>query len=130
MKTHARAFLAGAMQNVMGGLERENALLRSAGIDDLLVDLLALQQELHPGIFNVADGVFCGDGPGPRALTPYEKGYILAGADPVAVDAVIARMMGFDPLSIGYIRKAHERGLGCGDIREIEIAGEDIAAIN
>ncbi|MHB8160014.1 MAG: DUF362 domain-containing protein [Thermoleophilia bacterium] len=130
MKTHARDFLAGAMQNAMGGLERENARLRNAGVDDLLVDLLALQQELHSGIFNVVDGVFCGDGPGPRALTPYEKGYILAGADPVAVDAVIARMMGFDPLSIGYIRKAHERGLGCGDISEIEIAGEDIAAIN
>jgi len=48
----------------------------------------------------------------------------------VAIDAVAAKMMGFDPLSIKFIRLAHERGLGCGDTREIDIAGEDISRIN
>jgi hypothetical protein len=36
--------------------------------------------------------------------------------------------MGFDPLSIKYIRMAHELGLGCGDPREIEIVGDEAAA--
>ncbi len=130
MKTHSRAVIAGAIENISGGLVRKNDCLMSVPIADLLVDLLALQQELHPGVLAVADGVFCGDGPGPRALRPYGKGYIIAGADPVAVDAVIARMMGFDPMSIGYIRAAHERGLGCGEIGEIDITGEGIAGIN
>jgi hypothetical protein len=35
--------------------------------------------------------------------------------------------MGFDPLSIGYIRIAHEDRLGVGDVREIEIVGADVA---
>jgi len=48
----------------------------------------------------------------------------------VAIDAVAAQMMGFDPLSIKFIRLAHEKGLGCGDVREIEIVGEDIASVN
>jgi hypothetical protein len=58
------------------------------------------------------------------------KNYILASGDMVAIDAVAAKMMGFDPLSIRFIRLAHERGLGCGDVREIEIAGEDISDVN
>ena len=38
--------------------------------------------------------------------------------------------MGFDPLSIKYIRLAHERGLGVGDVREIELVGDDVSGEN
>jgi hypothetical protein len=38
--------------------------------------------------------------------------------------------MGFDPLSLRYIRLAHERGLGCGDVRELELVGDDISQVN
>ena len=58
------------------------------------------------------------------------KNRILAGADQVAIDAVAAKMMGFDPLSLKFIRLAHERGLGCGDVSRIEIVGEDISGVN
>ena len=46
----------------------------------------------------------------------------------VAIDAVAAKLMGFDPMSIKFIRMAHELGLGCGDPREIEIVGDQSAA--
>jgi hypothetical protein len=47
----------------------------------------------------------------------------------VAIDAIAAKMMGFDPLrDVKYIRIAHEMGLGCGDPREIEIVGDRQAA--
>jgi hypothetical protein len=97
-------------------------------IHQTLVDLLMIQQKIHPGVFAVMDGTFAGDGPGPRCMVPHVKNVILASADQVAIDAVAARMMGFDPLAIDYIRIAHERGLGCGDPREIEIAGDEAAA--
>ncbi len=59
------------------------------------------------------------------------KNVILASADQVAVDAVSAKMMGFDPMSIKFIRLAHEMGLGVGrDERDIEIVGEDISDID
>ena len=61
-------------------------------------------------------------------MIPYAKNVILASADQVAIDAVAARMMGMDPLSIKYIRLAHDRGLGCGDPRGIRIAGDTDAA--
>jgi hypothetical protein len=75
------------------------------------------------------DGTFAGDGPGPRCMNPKVKNIILASADQVAIDAVAASLMGFDPLKdCKYIRLAHEMGLGCGDINEIEIAGDVDAA--
>jgi hypothetical protein len=63
-------------------------------------------------------------------MIPRIKNYILASGDSVAIDAVAAGMMGFDPMEIPYIRMAHEMGLGCGNLKEIEIAGEDIAGVN
>ena len=58
------------------------------------------------------------------------KNVVLASADQVAIDAVAARIMGFDPMSIKFIRLAHEMGLGCGDTDQIEVVGEDISEVN
>ena len=62
------------------------------------------------------------------AVSAYEKDIILASADQVAIDAVAAKLMGFDPMSLDFIRLAHDAGLGCGDPREIEIVGDTAAA--
>lgn len=130
MKTHVFTRMTGAMKNAFGGLLFEKRHWTHGVIHETLVDLLAIQKEIHPGLFAVMDGTFAGDGPGPRCMVPHVKNFILASADMVAIDAVAAKMMGFDPLSIKFIRLAHERGLGCGDVREIEIVGEDIADVN
>ena len=61
-------------------------------------------------------------------MVPVRKDVMLAAADQVAIDAVSARMMGFDPLSIRYLALAHERGLGVADPREIELVGDTEAA--
>ncbi len=129
VKTHLLTGFAGAVESALDGLAPRG---RPAGdaVHEAMVDLLAIQKEIHSGIFAVMDGTFCGDGPGPRALVPYEKGYLLAGADLVAIDAVAAHMMGFDPMKIKYIRLAHERGLGCGLYDDIEVIGEDISEVN
>lgn len=130
MKTHVFTQMTGAMKNAFGGLLFEKRHWTHSVIHETLVDLLAIQKEIHPGLFAVMDGTIAGDGPGPRCMSPVVKNYILAGGDMVAIDAVAAKMMGFDPLAIPFIRLAHERGLGCGDVREIEIAGEDVSGVN
>ena len=130
MKTHVFTKVTGAMKNAFGGLLFEKRHWTHSVIHETLVDLLAIQKEIHPGIFAVMDGTFAGDGPGPRCMVPQVKNYILASGDMVAIDAVAAKMMGFDPLSIKFIRLAHDRGLGCGDVREIEVVGDDIANVN
>ena len=130
MKTHVFTTMTGAMKNAFGGLLHEKRHWTHSVIHETLVDLLAIQQEIHPGIFAVMDGTFAGDGPGPRCMRPHEKDYMLASSDQVAIDAIAAKIMGFDPLSLKFIRLAHEHGLGCGDPREIEVVGEDISAVN
>ncbi len=130
MKTHVFTTMTGAMKNAFGGLLHERRHWTHAVIHETLVDLLTIQQEIHTGIFAVMDATFAGDGPGPRCMVPYEKDYLLASADQVAIDAIAAQMMGFAPMSLDFIRIAHERGLGCGDPKEIEIVGEDIAGVN
>ncbi len=126
VKTHVFTTITGAMKNAFGGLLHRNRHWTHSVIHETLVDLLTIQQEIHPGLFAVMDGTFAGDGPGPRAMRWHEKDIILASSDQVAIDAVSARLQGFDPMNIRFIRLAHEAGLGVGDPREIEIIGYDI----
>lgn len=126
VKCHIYTTTTGAMKNAFGGLLNTHRHYTHSWIHQTLVDLLAIQKEIHPGLFAVMDGTTAGNGPGPRTLIPVVKNVILASADQVAIDAVAARLMGFDPLSIPYIRLAHEQGLGVGDPREIDLVGDDI----
>ena len=126
VKTHVFTTVTGAMKNAFGGLLHRNRHWTHAVIHDTLVDLLMIQQEIHPGIFAVMDGTFAGDGPGPRAMRWHEKDILIASADQVAIDAVSAKLQGFDPMNIRFIRRAHELGLGVGDPKEIQIVGYDI----
>ena len=127
VKTHVFTTTTGAMKNAFGGLLNEHRHWTHPVIHETLVDLLMIQKKIHRGVFAVMDGTFAGDGPGPRCMVPHVKNVILASADQVAIDAVAAKLMGFDPMSIKFIRMAHEMGLGCGDPRDIEIVGDQSA---
>lgn len=123
MKTHGHTITTGAIKNAFGGLIPKYRHHAHKRIHEVLVDLLAIQKEIHEGIFAVMDGCICGDGAGPRTMVPKVGNLILASDDQVAIDAVAAKIMGFEPMKIDYIRLAHERGLGCGDLDQIEILG-------
>ena len=124
VKTHVFTTITGAMKNAFGGLLSERRHWTHAVIHKTVVDLLAIQQEIHSGLFAVMDGTFVGDGPGPRAMYVQEKDLILASADQVAIDAVSAYLQGFEPLDLEFIRLGQEQGLGVGDIKKIEIVGD------
>ncbi len=130
VKTHMYTTTTGAMKNAFGGLLSKYRHYTHSWIHETLVDLLAIQKEIHPGIFAIMDGTTAGTGAGPRMIRPVIKNVILASADQVAIDAVAAKLMGFDPLGIKYIRLAHNQGLGCGDPREIELVGDDVSGQN
>jgi uncharacterized protein (DUF362 family) len=130
VKTHGHCVTTGAVKNSFGGLLKEVRHYAHKYIHEVLVDLMLMQKEIHPGIFSVMDGTVCGDGAGPRTMYPVIKDYILASADSVAIDAIAAKMMGFDPMEIPYIRLCHEMGLGAGDPSDIQVVGEDISGVN
>jgi uncharacterized protein (DUF362 family) len=124
VKCHIYTTTTGAMKNAFGGLLYEKRFNTHTWIHETLVDLLTIQKEIHTGIFAFMDGTTAGNGAGPRIMKPEQKNVILASADQVAIDAVAAKLMGFDPMSIKYINLAHQKGLGVGDPREIEIVGD------
>lgn len=130
VKTHGHSVTTGAVKNSFGGLLKEARHYAHKHIHETLTDLVTMQKELHPSVFSVMDGTICGDGAGPRTLMPIAKNYILAGSDPVAIDAVAAKMMGFDPLKIGYLKLCDEMGLGNAMMGNIEITGEDISGVD
>jgi uncharacterized protein (DUF362 family) len=130
VKCHIYTTTTGAMKNAFGGLLNTKRHYTHSWIHRTLVDLLAIQKEIHSGLFAVMDGTTAGNGPGPRTMFPVIKDYMLASEDQVAIDAVAAKMMGFDPMTLEYIKVAHDDGLGVGDPREIEVVGADISHEN
>ncbi len=130
IKTHGHTTMTGAMKNAFGGLITMKRHHSHKSIHEVLVDLLQIQKEIHPKLFAVMDGTVCGDGAGPRTMDIKIKNYILASEDQVAIDAISAKMMGFDPMKIDFIRIAHDKGLGIGDPKQIDIIGEDISKVN
>ena len=110
VKTHVFTTTTGAMKNAFGGLLNEHRHWTHPVIHETLVDLLMIQKKIHRGVFAVMDGTFAGDGPGPRCMMPHVKNVILASADQVAIDAVAAKLMGMDPMSIKFIRHGARDG--------------------
>jgi uncharacterized protein (DUF362 family) len=127
VKCHIYTTTTGAMKNAFGGLLATHRHYTHSWIHETLVDLLAIQREIHAGLFAVMDGTTCGNGPGPRTMFPVVKDYMLASADQVAIDAVAAKMMGFDPMSLQFIAAADEDGLGNGRPENIDVVGDDIS---
>ncbi|UYP47306.1 hypothetical protein NEF87_003591 [Candidatus Lokiarchaeum ossiferum] len=116
-----------SIKNSFGGLLTKRRHFSHQYMSEVLVDLLTIQKQIHPSLMAIVDGTVAGDGAGPRCMMPRIKNYIMAGYDQVAVDAIAAKMMGFDPMKLPFIKLCHDAGLGCGDPDQIEIIGDEDA---
>ncbi len=115
------------MKNAFGGLLNVKRHYTHSWIHRALVDLLKIQKEIHSGLFAFMDGTTAGNGPGPRTVIPVKADYILASEDQVAIDAVAAKLMGFNPMDLKYIRLADEE---LDRPENIELVGDDISGVN
>ncbi|HEV3163493.1 MAG TPA: DUF362 domain-containing protein, partial [Isosphaeraceae bacterium] len=102
------------------------AFLRS--VEAMNRNLVALSQHVRPHL-SVVDGFVAMHREGPRHGTPIKLGTVIAGTDPVAVDAVAAVVMGFDPRQIGYLHYAQSAGLGVADLDAIRVVGDPIVRV-
>jgi uncharacterized protein (DUF362 family) len=122
LKVHRMAGVTLSLKNMMGVVSPKGII--HSPLDEKIVDLnMVVKPKLA-----IVDGITAGAKSELNSI-PVPMGIIIAGEDPVAVDAVGAAIMGFDPLSIGHIRRAHERHLGIGDLRQIEVVGEAIESV-
>ncbi|MCE5337105.1 MAG: DUF362 domain-containing protein [Methanomicrobiaceae archaeon] len=112
-KTHMWTRMTGATKNLFGlipGLEKPVFHFRFRDEYAFGRMLLDLNECMKPRL-QIVDAVMAMEGDGPQDGSPRKIGVILAGSDPSAVDTVLARLIGMDPLEIGSIRSAAARGL-------------------
>jgi uncharacterized protein (DUF362 family) len=91
-------------------------------------NLVALSRRARPHL-SIVDGWVGMHREGPRHGTPMALGVVVAGTDAVAVDAVAAAIMGFEPSQVGYLHYAHQAGLGVADLGRIRVLGDPIARV-
>jgi len=125
-KTHGLTVLTGAIKNSYGFLPgaQKARLHKAAGsperFHEMVVDVFRLR---IPDLF-VVDAVVGMQGNGPASPDLRTIGLILAADNAVAMDAVIATMMGCAPGRLRFLQKAKEVGLGDYDLSKIEVIGQ------
>jgi uncharacterized protein (DUF362 family)/NAD-dependent dihydropyrimidine dehydrogenase PreA subunit len=125
-KTHGLTVITGAIKNSYGILPgAQKAMLHKAAgnprrFHEVIVEVFRLRV---PDLF-IVDGVVGMEGNGPASPELREIGLLLASDNAVALDSVIATMMGCDPTRLRFLQRARELGLGDYDMSAIEIIGE------
>lgn len=128
-KTHQLTILTGAIKNLYGlisgiyKIELHRRYFNDLDFANILVDIY---QQVKPNL-NIIDGIVAMEFDGPATSGKLRQlGLILASSDGVALDSVLAMIMGLKPLDILTTKIAYARGLGRADINSIQICGEDL----
>jgi len=157
LKVHPQAVLSLSMKNMMGALPGRSFrdpqeakrqgyltpvipgggkkifhdLARDQGIEAMQKAIVDLNT-IIPSHLAVIDGLYGMEGKGaPVRGKPVKMDLVIVGTDLVAVEAIGAAVMGFDPLSFPYLNHALEKGLGFKDrLEDIEIRGERLAQVS
>jgi len=125
-KTHGLTIVTGAIKNSYGYLPgaQKARLHKAAGsperFHEAVVDVFCLRV---PDLF-IVDAVVGMEGNGPASPDLRDIGLILASTNAVAMDAVMATMMGLEPARLRFLQKAGEVGLGSYDVGRMDIIGE------
>jgi uncharacterized protein (DUF362 family)/Pyruvate/2-oxoacid:ferredoxin oxidoreductase delta subunit len=132
LKTHGMTTMTLSVKNLFGCIPGKKKIHWhfKAGVNrryfaQMLVDLYGI---IRPGL-NVVDAVVGMEGDGPNGGDPREIGLIFAGPDGIAVDSTICGVLGLPPLDVLTNRIASDLGLGVGQLKDIEVVGEDFDAV-
>jgi uncharacterized protein (DUF362 family)/NAD-dependent dihydropyrimidine dehydrogenase PreA subunit len=130
-KTHGLTVLTGGIKNILGvvpGLYKSSLHRQAPHPDEFAKVLVRLFAIVRPAL-TIVDAVLAMEGDGPAAGSPRKLGLILASRDAVALDAVLARIVGLEPFRVPTIREAVQANLGEASLEQIEILGEKISDI-
>ena len=129
LKTHNLTMMTGAIKNLFGlvvGTYKIEMHRNFFAVKDFARVLVDIYEEVKPSL-TIVDAVTAleGDGPG-SAGKQRQTNLILAGIDCVALDSVLARVIGVNPFDVLTTKEAAGRGLGTADKESIEILGEKL----
>jgi uncharacterized protein (DUF362 family) len=132
MKTHDRVVTTLSLKNVLVGAPmndyktNDKRLMHTEYMFSrkslLNYNMFHLAQEIYPDL-GVIDGFEAMEGNGPTGGTPVDTRMALASLDPLAMDTLATKLMGFDPSRIMYLTSMAEAGMGQGDLSKIDVLG-------
>ena len=131
LKTHSLTVLTGGVKNMYGtipsGLRTRfhGEYVKSEDFSQVLTDIFSA---IRPQL-TIMDGIVAMEGEGPASGGLRRLGVILASQDAVALDAVMAKMFGLNPMDIYTTRYCDERGLGVGNLDNIKVVGERLESV-
>jgi len=123
LKLHRIATVTLGLKNMMGALASKG-VMHNGRLSENIVDLASV---LKPSL-TVIDGIIAGEGH-ETSGNPVEMDLVIAGVDPVAVDAVGAAIMGVNPKDVKHLVLAEEKGLGTCDLNKITVVGEPLKKV-
>jgi uncharacterized protein (DUF362 family) len=112
-----------SLKNMMGALASKGCM-HNGNLSKNITDLASI---LRPSI-SVVDGIIAGEGH-ETSGNPVEMNLVIAGTDPVAVDAVGAAVMGISPNDVNHLLLAEKKGLGTCNLQKITVLGESIEKV-
>jgi uncharacterized protein (DUF362 family) len=132
MKTHDRVVTTLSLKNILlgaplnDGQKNDKGLMHTAANFTreavLNYNMFHLAQEIYPDL-GVIDGFEAMEGDGPTGGTPVDARIAMASLDPLALDTLATKLMGFDPSQIMYLASMAEAGMGQGDLSKVEVLG-------
>jgi uncharacterized protein (DUF362 family) len=123
LKVHRTATVTLSLKNMMGALASKGSMHRGR-LSQNIADLASI---LRPSV-SVIDGIVAGEGD-EMSGNPVEMNLVIAGTDPVAVDAVGAAVMDIQPTDVKHLVLAQKKGLGTCNLNEITVMGESIESV-
>ena len=131
-KTHQLTTLSAGIKNLFGlvsDVYKKELHIRYFEAQEFASILVDIYQEVKPAL-TIVDGItgLEGDGPGSSGR-PRKDNLILAGSDCVAIDAILASVMGIDPCEVLTTKEGQGRGLGLADLKSISVLGERLSEI-
>ena len=125
-KSHVSMVFTCALKNIKGVVQdKVHYQMHQTALAEAMMDLWSVIK----ADLSIVDMIRPAEGFGPSSATPTDFGCVVAGKDPVAVDATICRMVGLDIKKVPYFEPARERGLGNFDEALIEIRGKTIKEV-
>jgi uncharacterized protein (DUF362 family)/NAD-dependent dihydropyrimidine dehydrogenase PreA subunit len=127
LKNHELMIFSGAMKNIFGFVPGFNKAIQHLNYPDrhkLGKFFVDLEETVKPH-YHIIDGIVAMEGPGPGNGYPKKVNVLLASVNPLALDIIASRIVGYDPLDIPTIKIAMERGSLLSNMEDIVITGPD-----
>ncbi|NLU52979.1 MAG: DUF362 domain-containing protein [Clostridiaceae bacterium] len=126
LKVHEEATISGAIKNIALSwppAQEHGYPKKNLGIHDDLHGFILAMAEIFPIDLSIVSANPAMIGTGPAKGIPKHTGLVICGTDPVSVDTVGARILGFKPQAVRYLYEAGKKGLGETDLLKMNLYG-------